>query len=151
MNYLVTFSDHDCISEPKYSMYNDQMMLSSFALKFLQSYWGKDNVNELKSIVEQSRKSVNIEKLFNELNQYAARFFNTSPFLSLKYRENTITISQRKDTVYMNTMMSTVLWSYIATQIYHSYVMDTYGKDSAENLFCYQYTLFILKSIFLTL
>ena len=103
--------------------------------------------NELKSIVEQFRKSVNIEPLFNELNQYGAQFFNISPFLSLKYRENTITISQRKDTVYMNTMISSVLFLYIATQIYHSYVIDTHGRDSAENLFCYQYTLFILNDM----
>lgn len=148
MNYLVTFSGHDYISEEKQvNSTHDQKELAPFALKFLQSYWGKDDKSELKSIVEQSQQSVNIESLFKELDQYAAKYFNTEASLSLKFRDDTIVISQSKDTVYMNTLMSTVLWSYIVTQIYHSYVLDTYGRDSEEDLFCYQYTLFILNDM----
>lgn len=149
MNYLVTFSGHDYTSVEKQvnSVRNNKKELTPSALKFLQSYWGKDDESELKSIVEQSQQSVNIENLFKELDQYAANFFNTEASLSLKFREDTIAISQRRDTVYMNTLMSTVLWSYIATQIYHSYVLDTYGRDSEEDIFCYQYTLFILNDM----
>lgn len=149
MNHLVTFSGHDYISDEKRinSVCNNQKEFNPFALKFLQSYWGKDSENELKSIVAQSQQSVNIENLFKELDLYAAKFFNTEPSLSLRFRKNTIVISQSKDVVYMNTMMSTVFWSYIATQIYHSYVLDTYGRDCEEDIFCYQYTLFILNDM----
>lgn len=148
MNYLVTFSGHDYIADEKQANSNyNQKELTPSVLKFLKSYWEKNDEDELQAIVEQSQQSVNIENLFKELDQYAAKFFNTEVSLSLKFREDTIAISQSKDTIYMNTLMSTVLWSYIATQIYHSYVLDTYGRGSVEDRFCYQYTLFILNDM----
>ena len=85
MNYFITGLGHDYISDEKQanSLYN-QKELTPFALKFLQSYWGKFDESELRSIVEQSQQSINIEQLFKELNQYAAKFFNTEAFAPTK-------------------------------------------------------------------
>ena len=130
MNWLVTFLDQDVKANGNqmHSEHKESPELSPSAIEFLQSYWGNDNSNELQKIVEQSQRAINIENLFRELDNYAAKCFNTEPSLSLKLRENTIAISQSKDTVYMNTVMSTAFWSYIATQIYHSYVLDSIAE-----------------------
>lgn len=149
MNFFITSSPHDNRDKENGENFahNENKMPSEFTLNFLKSYWKKENENEIREIVKNTQKELTIENLFSELDSYAAKYFNTTPRLSIVFRENTIDISQAHDTVYMNNMMANVFWSYLATQLYHSYVLDTYGPDSEEDIFCYQYSLFILNDM----
>ena len=149
MNYLVTFSNRACSSSkiPPLDAANGSTRLNDITLDFLKSYLGVNDLAQLEAIAKQSFEKASIQKLFEELCEYASAFFGTKMSLNLEMRENTIAISQSEDKIYMNTLMSSAFLSYIATQIYHSYVLDTFGANSEESKFCYRYTLFILNDM----
>lgn len=146
MNYLVRRgSNSDSNSDIKCASSKE---IDEHTINWLKIYHKTDSEKIVYEKIDEAMKDANLEKLFSELDRYAANYFKTNPKLELEIRDSTISIAQSENIVYMNSMMSSAYFSFLLTHIYHSYVIDNPGEDKeTEDLFCFRATLFILNEM----
>ena len=142
MNYFVAGTKHPTIELTKRYLSNSTP-LQPFTLDILKEFHHITSDEEVAELAETAQTTVNMKTLFQELDEYAAPYFHSQPSLTLDTLENTVTIAQNENTVYLNSVMPSALFSFIATQLYHAEVLENYE----ECLFCYRYTLFILNEM----
>ena len=149
MNYFVTCSNRDIDSHSNRSCdYASGAAVNNLTIDVLKNYYNTDETDAIVNSINDAQTNVSIESLFCELNVYAANYFHVIPRLSLEVRDNTVSISQSKDIVFINSILSTAYFSFVAVQLYHSSLLDD-GKvaETDEDLFCYRFTLFILNDM----
>lgn len=137
MNYFITCSNRDIISNSNFDNNCNNLKEDREIVNLLQRYYNSDNINvdDIQTIYNKT----SVEALFEELNQYASKFFKTNPTAHLSIRTNTINISQSKDTVYINDAISSAFLSFILLQFYQSDLIDNpVPNDDKEKLFCYR-------------
>lgn len=117
--------------------------LEPFALDILKEFHNITESNILNNVITDAQETINMNTLFQELDTYAAPYFHTTPSLKLSTLNNTLTIAQNENIIYLNSVMPSALFSYIAIQIYHGTVLKNYS----EYMFCYRYTLFVLNEM----
>lgn len=142
MNFFVAGTKRTIIEQTNYNTPNSTP-LSPFAFDILKEFHHITSDEKVSEFAENAQKAVNIKTLFQELDEYAAPYFHSQPALTLETLENTVTIAQNENTVYINSVMPSALFSYIATQLYHAEVLGNY----MECLFSYRHTLFILNEM----
>ncbi len=142
MNFFIAGTKCTTIEKAKNSLLN-RTPLPPFALDILKEFHHITSSEKANELAENAQKAVNMKILFHELDEYAAPYFHSQPSLELEILENTITIAQNENTVYINSVMPSALFSFIATQLYHAEVLENYN----ECLFSYRYTLFILNEM----
>lgn len=152
MNFFVAYSGRDeSLKKSQNTSSESFVPKTPFLIDWLKAYHCVQEEDTLLSILEDATQQVNLENLFSELNLYAAKWYGVLPSLSIEFRDNTLAISQRGDTVYMNTVMSSALFSFIAVQLYRSYLIDNAEQMGnhlkEEEMFCYRYSLFVMNDI----
>ena len=146
INSLVTFSNHDIYSAENTSLFADKVNLKDFETEFvnwLKEYCDMSNSEQLQQYLNDVLKSTSIQMLFNELSIYAENFYGFSIPLNLKQMDDTINMAQCGNTIYVNSIMRSAFFSFIANQIYHSETIE----NEAESLDCYRYNLFLLNEM----
>ncbi len=146
MNYFITCSNRDIISNSNFDNNCINLREDREIVNLLQRYYNSDNINvdDIQTIYNKT----SVEALFEELNQYASKFFKTNPTARLSIRTNTINISQSKDTVYINDAISSAFLSFVLLQFYQSDLIDNpVPNGDEEKLFCYRYLIFILNEM----
>lgn len=145
INNLVTFSSSDIGIDP--SNINNRIIkkedFDSETIEWLKKYHNKNDNESIINQALEAQKEINFETLFEELKNYAEQRLNVTLPLHLLTIDDTINISQNENSVFINSIMSSAYFSYIATQMYHA---DTIGNEQ-EDLFCYRYTLSILNNM----
>ena len=149
MNFFVTYSNRDVESHSNRSCDSTSgVAINNLTIDVLKNYHNTDDVEAIVDSIHDAQNNASIKSVFDELNDYAADYFHVAPRLSLEVRDNTVSISQSKDIVYINSVLSSAFFSFVAVQLYRSFLFDNgKGVETDEDLFCYRYTLFILNDM----
>lgn len=145
LNHLVTFSSSDVGIESS-NVVNRTIRkedIDATTIEWLKKYYNQNDEENILNKAVEAQNEINFESLFEELKTYAEQRLNVTLPLHIKTIDDTINISQNKNSVFINSIMSSAYFSYIATQMYHA---DTLG-DEQEDLFCYRFTLSILNNM----
>ena len=144
INSLVTSSAHDL--EVSNDIYNREITIDDFdidTIEWMKKYCKNDDVFALCGAVVQETKKINISTLFDELSKYAEHFYGRALPLKLVIVNDNLRIYRADNTIYTNPTMSTAFFSYIATQMFHSYTLG----NTDDELYSFRYTLSILNNM----
>lgn len=146
INSLVTFSNHDIYSVENTNISADKVNLKDFEAEFvnwLKEYCNMYSDEQLQQYLNDVVRNTSMQTLFNELSIYADNFYGFAIPLNLNQMDDTINMAQSGNTIYVNSVMRSAFFSFIANQIYHSETIE----NENESLDCYRYNLFLLNEM----
>lgn len=141
INALVTFSSNDFEFEDDYNIEIISKNFDPQTIEWVKKFCHTNDETAIQDEISILLNKINLTELFNELHDYANKFYGFSLPLQLKVMDDTLNMVQNENIIFINSVMISAFFSYIATQMYHA---DTLGNKE-EDLFCYRYTLSILN------